>query len=105
MRLLCLLPTRRAGEALRLRPLAESARRAAVAAGSRAQGRPDAAGRLADAVLAAARQSRAAPRRRGGSAPLAALSARAADPRDALRARLGVSSQAASELLRQLLPA
>lgn len=59
MRLLCLLPARQAGQALRLGPLAESARRAAVAAGSRAQGRPDAAGRLADTVLAAARPTRA----------------------------------------------
>ena len=37
--------------------LADPARRAAVAAGARAQGRPDAAERLADAVLAAAGQS------------------------------------------------
>ena len=37
--------------------LADPARRAAVAAGARAQGRPDAAERLADAVLAAAGQT------------------------------------------------
>ena len=49
--------------------LADPARRAAVAAGARAQGRPDAAERLADAVLAAAGLGRGS-RRRGGSAPL-----------------------------------
>jgi UDP-N-acetylglucosamine--N-acetylmuramyl-(pentapeptide) pyrophosphoryl-undecaprenol N-acetylglucosamine transferase len=45
--------------------LADPARRAAVAAGARAQGRPDAAERLADAVLAAAGHTGAIP---GGGA-------------------------------------
>jgi UDP-N-acetylglucosamine--N-acetylmuramyl-(pentapeptide) pyrophosphoryl-undecaprenol N-acetylglucosamine transferase len=49
--------------------LADPARRASVAAGARAQGRPDAAERLADAVLAAAGRGRGSRRRRGG-APL-----------------------------------
>jgi UDP-N-acetylglucosamine--N-acetylmuramyl-(pentapeptide) pyrophosphoryl-undecaprenol N-acetylglucosamine transferase len=50
--------------------LADPARRAAVAAGARAQGRPDAAERLADAVLAAAGHTGAVPGGGGGSAPL-----------------------------------
>jgi UDP-N-acetylglucosamine--N-acetylmuramyl-(pentapeptide) pyrophosphoryl-undecaprenol N-acetylglucosamine transferase len=50
--------------------LADPARRAAVAAGARALGRPDAAERLADAILGAAGHTGAVPRRRGGSAPV-----------------------------------
>jgi hypothetical protein len=50
--------------------LADPARRAAVAAGARAQGRPDAADRLADAVLAAAGRTGAVP---GGGAAVRRL--------------------------------
>jgi UDP-N-acetylglucosamine--N-acetylmuramyl-(pentapeptide) pyrophosphoryl-undecaprenol N-acetylglucosamine transferase len=52
--------------------LADPARRAAVAAGARAQGRPDAAERLADAVLAAAGHTGAVP---GGGAAVRRLRA------------------------------
>jgi UDP-N-acetylglucosamine--N-acetylmuramyl-(pentapeptide) pyrophosphoryl-undecaprenol N-acetylglucosamine transferase len=53
--------------------LADPARRAAVAAGARAQGRPDAAERLADAVLAAAGHGWAAGAAEAAARPLQGL--------------------------------